>query len=243
MGQGKRYFDGCEFCLSDHFGLVVHVDVDDAYASGAKQDCVRARARRGQLVAVREESEQREAVEVKAMQQAGRESAEIARRRAADRDKVDFQKGQRRAARQRQSRRAALHEKAFGAAGLFAPGSASEPALSAVVPCAPAEVVIPDLDDVSDASWATVRDVALRGLRNVGNTCYLNSVAQASVDADACHVGVGNASQCSGLFARGGGLPAMRALSDLLAGEGRVVPRPSLRACAGATAIGDFFSV
>ena len=178
VGQGKRYFDGCEFCLSDHFGLVVHVDVDDAYASGAKQDCVRARARRGQLVAVREESEQREAVEVKAMQQAGRESAEIARRRAADRDKVDFQKGQRRAARQRQSRRAALHEKAFGAAGLFAPGSASEPALSAVVPCAPAEVVIPDLDDVSDASWATVRDVALRGLRNVGNTCYLNSVAQ-----------------------------------------------------------------
>lgn len=108
VGQGKRFFDGHEFYMSDHFGVMSYVDSGDVYASLAKQDSVVARTRRGQLVALRDQAQQKELVEVRALRQAGREDLAFARRRAAERDRAEFQRGQQRAARQRRSRRAGL---------------------------------------------------------------------------------------------------------------------------------------
>ncbi len=179
VGQAKRFFAGHEFYVSDHFGVMSYVDCGDMYASLAKQDSVVARSRRGQLVALRDQAQQKELVEVRALRQAGREDMEFARRRAAERDRADFQRAQQRAARQRRGRRARLRETAFGAAGLFAESVVAVPdGVSNNVPSAPADLSIRVLDDMPRGTWATTGDLPLRGLKNVGNTCYLNSVAQ-----------------------------------------------------------------
>ena len=151
------------------------------YASLAKQDVVGSRSRRGQLVALRDQAQQKELVEVRVLRQAGREDLELARRRAAERDRAQFQRAQQRAARQRRGRRAELRRKAFGSEGLFADGVVAAPAVGERAPCAPADLCIRALDDVPKGSWATVANLPLRGLKNVGNTCYLNSVAQVLV--------------------------------------------------------------
>ena len=179
VGQGKLFFDGSEFCLSDHFGVMAYVDVADLYASRAKQDGVAARVRRGQLVSLREQAQQKELVEARARSQAGREEQALARRRVAERDRADFQRAMQRGARQRRERRAALRTAAFGAEGLFADGVNATPALAALVPRAPTEVTIPALDEVPRGSWSTTGDVPLRGLSNrLRFACYVNSVAQ-----------------------------------------------------------------
>ena len=170
VGQGKMFFEGCEFGLSDHFGVMAYVDVDKVYASKAKQDCVTARVRRGQLVSMRDEAQQKELLEVKASGQAGREGQALAQRRAAERERAEYQRAQERGARQRRERRVALRRAAFGPDGLFAVVE-SVPALGPITPCSPTEVLIPALDDVPFGSWETTKDVPLRGMRNVGNTC------------------------------------------------------------------------
>ena len=156
---------------------MAYVDVDDVYDSRAKQDCVTARVRRGQLVSMRDEAQQKELLEVRASCQAGREGQVLAQRRAAERERADYQRAQERGARQRRERRVSIRRAAFGPDSLFAV-TRTVPALSTVTPCAPAEVLIQALDDVPFGSWETTKDVPLRGMRNVGNTCYLNSVAQ-----------------------------------------------------------------
>ena len=119
VGSGSVYFEGSEFWLSDHCGLLAYVDLCDAYGSSAKQDKIVARARRGQLVSLRDQNQQKELVEVKARRQHGREEQALARRRAAERDRAAFQRGQRRGAQQRKKRRDELQRKAFGADGFF----------------------------------------------------------------------------------------------------------------------------
>ena len=178
VGQGKVFFDGREFYLSDHFGVLAYVDVGDLYASRAKQDSIAARGRRGQLVSLRDQAQQKELVEVNARSQAGRGAQAVAQRRVAERDRSDFQRAQQRGARQRRERGAARRSAAFGADGLFADGVVAVPALAVRVPCAPVEVAIRGLDDVPCGSWDTTKNVPLRGMRNIGNTCYLNCVAQ-----------------------------------------------------------------
>jgi len=177
VGQGKMFFDGCEFCLSDHFGVMAYVDVGDVYASRAKQDCVTARVRRGQLVSMREQAQQKELLEVKASCQAGREGQALARLRALQRGRAEYQRAQDRGARQRLGRRVAMRRAAFGTDSLFAVVE-TVPALSTVTPCAPTDVFVPSLDEVGAGSWLTTKDLPLRGMRNVGNTCYVNSMAQ-----------------------------------------------------------------
>jgi hypothetical protein len=179
VGQGKRFFAGHEFYMSDHFGIVAYADVGSMYASKAKQDTVVARARRGQLVGLRDQAQQKELVEVRSLRQAGREDLEFARRRAAERDRADFQRAQQRAARQRRMRRAEFRSAAFGAGSLFAETVVSHPASGACVPCEPADVPILALNDVPRGSWATTVGLALRGIRNLaGCTCYVNGLTQ-----------------------------------------------------------------
>ena len=164
--------------LSDHFGLMVYADVADAYASRAKADVTAVLSRRKEVVTMRDECHRKEVEEVKAMLQAGRDNVVNARLRVAERDKKEFQRLQRRAAQQRQQRRAGLRQAAFGVSGMFSEEVESVPALGAVVPCAPTDVGIPALDGLGPGSWETVREVPLRGLTNVGNTCFVNSVAR-----------------------------------------------------------------
>ena len=109
VGNGPVCVDGSEFHLSDHSGLLAYVDVCDAYASTAKQDLVASRLRRAQLVSLRDGSQQRKLEEMKARRQHGREEQALARRRAAERDREEFQHAQRRGARQRRERRCLLY--------------------------------------------------------------------------------------------------------------------------------------
>ena len=129
VGNGPVYFEGSEFWLSDHCGILAYVDLCDAYGSKAKQDLIVARARRGQLVSLRDQNQQKELVEVKARRQHGREEQALARRRAAERDRAAFQRGQKRGAQQRRKRRDELQREAFGADGFF-----GDAALDAIVP-------------------------------------------------------------------------------------------------------------
>ena len=111
-------YEGEEFYLSDHFGVLAYVDVCDAYVSRAKQDVVATQARRGHLVRLREHGQEKELVEVKARRQVGREEQALARRRTAERDREQFQRTQRRGAKQRQERRRRLRAVGLGSEGL-----------------------------------------------------------------------------------------------------------------------------
>ena len=150
----------------------------EAYGSKAKQDLVAAGLRRAQLVSLRDVSHQRELEELKARRQQGREQQALARSRVAERDREAFQQAQRRGARRRQERRRQLRESAFGSGGLFGDGVSAVPSDGVIVPCSPQEIIIRDLSDVPRGSWESVRQVPLAGMWNIGETCYLNCVAQ-----------------------------------------------------------------
>ena len=138
--------------MSDHFGVVAYVDVGSFFASKAKQAVSVARDRRSQLVGLRDQSQQKERVEVRAKSKADREELALARQRASERDRDDYRRAQQRGARQRHTRRATMRKEAFGDGALFADAVVSHPAVSAVVPCAPSEVNIPALNDIPRGS-------------------------------------------------------------------------------------------
>ena len=127
---------------------------------------------------LREHGQQRELVEVKARRQMGREEQVLARRRTAERDREHFQRAQRRGAVQRQERRSRLRAVGLGKEGLFGENVASVAASGQCVPCSPSDVGILLLHVLPRGSWATTAQVPRFGMRNIGNTCYVNSVAQ-----------------------------------------------------------------
>ena len=83
VGEARRFFDGAEFCLSDHFGLLCYVDVHNAYSLRSKAGEMEARARRLRLVSLKDLAVQKELVESRALLQLGREEQALARKRAA----------------------------------------------------------------------------------------------------------------------------------------------------------------
>ena len=46
IGEARRLFDGCEFCLSDHFGVLGYIHVHDCYGSKNRMHELVARSRR-----------------------------------------------------------------------------------------------------------------------------------------------------------------------------------------------------
>ena len=178
VGQCEQFFEGEQFYLSDHFGVMAYVDVRDVYASRAKRDLAAAQVLRGRMANLMEENQQRELVEVKALRQAGREDLALAQQRARLRDAEDFRREQQRGARQRRSRVDRLRGAAFGAEGLFADGVTVERDGAGGVPVAPAEVAVAGLGVVPVGGFATSEVLPLRGMRRVGNTCYVLTTAQ-----------------------------------------------------------------
>ena len=178
IGQRRRFFEGAEFCLSDHFGLLIYVDASNMYPSRSKADVLAARIRRAQLVSLRDESQQKESVEVKAARQEGREGKAMQLQRVAECDRAAFQKRQMRGARARQRRRVELRESAFGARSLFAVAVQASPALAQGIPSAPCEIAIRCTNEIHGGTWASTKDLPLRGMHNTGNMCYVNTLAQ-----------------------------------------------------------------
>ena len=95
VGQGRRFFEGREFNLSDHFGVMCYVDVHEAYGSKGGFGGLSARARRGELVAMKDVSLQTELQEALAVLQSGRSEQAVARQRASERERVDHCRMQR----------------------------------------------------------------------------------------------------------------------------------------------------
>ena len=71
-----------------------------------------------------------------------------------------------------------LRGAAFGAEGLFADGVTVERDGAGGVPVAPAEVAVAGLGVVPVGGFATSEVLPLRGMRRVGNTCYVLTTAQ-----------------------------------------------------------------
>jgi len=96
VGQCEHFFDGSKFHLSDHFGVMAYVDVSPVYASiTRKQDVLAARARRAEIANFMRQCQQKDQVEVRALQQRGRDSQALEQQRARERDRVSFQGAQR----------------------------------------------------------------------------------------------------------------------------------------------------
>jgi hypothetical protein len=178
IGEARRFFDGAEFCLSDHFGLLSYVDVHNAYSLGSRSGQLEARARRLRLVSMKDLAVQKEAVESKALLQLGREEQVLARQRAAQRDRGDFQNAQRKAAKERADRRRSMQTEAFGEEALFGSFVVAVPAVSDGVPCAPQDVLIRALSAVPRGTWSSACRLPQKGLTNIGNTCFANAAMQ-----------------------------------------------------------------
>ena len=121
---------------------------------------------------------QKEMVEARALLQLGREEQALARQRAAERDRGDFQKAQMQAARARTERRARLRSAAFGESSLLAPAVMSVPAVAGASPCAPQEVWLEAFSTLRKGDWNSACGLPLRGLENIGNTCFANACIQ-----------------------------------------------------------------
>ena len=178
VAKGRVSFEGQEFCMSDHFGLMVYVDVGNVFASRLKADQRSAMARRKAVAQLKEQAQQKEEEEVKARRQAAQEERAVARQRAAERGRQEWGRAQQRGARARRERRADLQRVAFGGESLFAPSQTIQSALGPGAPSAASEVVVPGVDGVGRGAWESAWRLPRVGMANLGNTCYVASVAQ-----------------------------------------------------------------
>jgi hypothetical protein len=178
IGEARRFFDGAEFCLSDHFGLLCYVDVHNAYSLRSRAGDMEARARRLRLASMKDLAVQKELVESRALLQLGREEQALARKRVALRDQGEFQQAQKKAAKERADRRKRIRGEAFGENTLFASSVVALPAVSDGVPCAPHDVWIDGLRALPMGTWSSACHLPQKGLKNLGNTCFANAGMQ-----------------------------------------------------------------
>ncbi|CAK0790084.1 unnamed protein product, partial [Prorocentrum cordatum] len=189
MARGPVVFEGVQFCASDHFGLMVYVDVADVFALRGRGRAEAARVRRGEVCRVCEVGGEREAQEVRDRRQAARDQQGLDKERAAERDREAFARGQQRAARERARRRQALHDAAFGRESLFDQDFVveAEGLGEGVQISAPSAIVVPGAEEWQDGGWGEVAGVPVVGMGNLGNTCYVNGVLQLLLRVSSVH--------------------------------------------------------
>ncbi|CAK0828905.1 unnamed protein product, partial [Prorocentrum cordatum] len=189
MARGPVVFEGVQFCASDHFGLMVYVDVADVFALRGRGREEAARVRRGEVCRVCEVGGEREAQEVRDRRQAARDQQGLDRERAAERDREAFARGQQRAARERARWRQALHDAAFGRESLFDQDFVVEVEGlgEGVQISAPSAIVVPGAEEWQDGGWGEVAGVPVVGMGNLWNTCYVNGVLQLLLRVPSVH--------------------------------------------------------
>ena len=178
IAQGRQFFEGAEFHLSDHFGLMVYAAVGEEFASRRKEELRRAEKRRAAVTRLRNEARQREGEELKARRQAAVEVRAMERQRAADRGRREWDAAQRRGAAERRNRREALRVAAFGTESLFRPAQEVVPWRGCGRPVEAWAVAVPEMDGLTGGAWEDVTALPAVGMGNLGNTCYASSMSQ-----------------------------------------------------------------
>ena len=181
IAQGRQFFDGEDFYLSDHFGLMVFAAVGGEFASRRHGDQRLAKARRAAVTRLRNEVRQREGEELKARRQAALEARAVARQRAADRGRQEWQRAQRKGAAERRRRQEVLRCAAFGPESLFRPEQEVVPWRGSGNPAEAWAVEVPGVEEMTGGSWEEATGLPVVGMRNLGNTCYASSVSQVLV--------------------------------------------------------------
>ena len=154
LAQGKVFFDGEEFHLSDHFGVMAYVDEARVYASALRCDLLKARVRRREVLSVRDAAQQKELVENRSRLQRGRAAQAQLRQQVAFRDRAEFQRAQQVAARRRGQRRIALRRAAFGPDSFFAEGVVVSNASGIASPLFASDLPLLGFGDVLEGSWS-----------------------------------------------------------------------------------------
>jgi hypothetical protein len=201
VGRRRVSWEYCEFCLSDHYAIFGLVDFR-AFSSSdfAGKSCA---DRRLALSRVRDQVCAGEQFVVQEMSRISRQGS-VAQRAEADVKKAaDVAKEYEAGARARRERQQDLWMAAFGSESLFAIRRDLVFAGLGFIPSAPAEVGIRSYIALSIAGaravWRRHVFPRLGGFRNVGNTCYLNCVAQVMVRTPAVRVWLARREQVCGV--------------------------------------------
>ena len=181
--QRKVQSEGLEFCMSDHFGLMVYAEVNDVFRSRAAVDEKAVVARKRDLALIADKNRVREMQYLQFQAQAMQKQRAVERQRAVHRDRESVLRAQRQGARVRHQRRARLQQEAYGAGNLYAQevvvesdDGSQDSRLSRLE--AASRIVLPHVSDVGRGSWAIGSQVPVVGFRNLGWTCYASSAVQ-----------------------------------------------------------------
>ena len=173
VGQGRTFFGGVSFCLSDHYGVMSLFDLSGAHASQ-----VSVTQRKRALAQLRDHAFADECCVILEMERAGRQAAPSQRADAAAQQSVVALKALQDAVRVRQRRQADLWIQAFGDESLFCSSVNPKYESLSVVPVGAADLPVDAYRTFGSMPNGNSGAVALGGLQNVGETCYLNSVVQ-----------------------------------------------------------------
>lgn len=177
VGQGRAFCEGLSFCLSDHYGVMALLDVSAAHGSNESL-CVR---RQRALTKLCEQAAMVERGVVVNMERSGWANAPAERAAAAARRDAEEQKALRDRIALRQKKQRALWQDACGDDSLFGPRFCRQYDGLGPSPVQPAELCIEGVlaaEGRSNAfSWSRCSS-PLGGLQNMGNTCFVNVVAQ-----------------------------------------------------------------